>query len=104
MSNAVERLCGREPESGLRPLRPFAPDVLDFLSALSAALLKDREAKAYPDVITCAYFCRKAHLARLEEEYAGRLDGRLGRGVVFHIAPSNVPINFAYSLTAALLR
>lgn len=38
-----------------------------------------------------------------KEEYAGRLDGRLGRGVVFHIAPSNVPINFAYSLTAALL-
>lgn len=103
MSNAVERLCGREPESGLRPLRPFAPEALDFLSALSAALLKDREAKAYPDVITFAYFCRKAHLARLEEEYAGRLDGRLGRGVVFHIAPSNVPINFAYSLTAALL-
>ena len=103
MSNAVERLCGREPEQGLRPLRPFAPEALDFLSALSATLLKDREAKAYPDVITFAYFCRKAHLARLEEDYAGRLDGRLGRGVVFHIAPSNVPINFAYSLTAALL-
>ena len=103
MSNAVERLCGREPESGLRPLRPFAPEALDFLSALSAALLKDREAKAYPDVITFAYFCRRANMTRLEEEYAGRLDGRLGRGVVFHIAPSNVPINFAYSLTAALL-
>ena len=103
MSNAVERLCGREPEQGLRPLRPFAPDVLDFLSALSAALLKDREAKAYPDVITFAYFCRRANLTRLEEEYAGQLDDRLGRGVVFHIAPSNVPINFAYSLTAALL-
>ncbi len=103
MSNAVERLCGREPESGLRPLRPFAPEALDFLSALSAALLKDREVKAYPDVITFAYFCRKAHLTRLQEEYAGRLDGRLGRGVVFHIAPGNVPINFAYSLAAALL-
>ncbi len=103
MSNAVERLCGREPESGLRPLRPFAPEALDFLSALSAALLKDREAKAYPDVITFAYFCRRANLTRLEEEYAGQLDDRLGRGVVFHIAPSNVPINFAYSLTAALL-
>ena len=103
MSNAVERLCGREPEQGLRPLRPFAPEALDFLSALSAALLKDREAKAYPDVITFAYFCRRANLTRLEEEYAGQLDGRLGRGVVFHIAPSNVPINFAYSLAAALL-
>ena len=28
---------------------------------------------------------------------------RLGRGVVFHIAPSNVPVNFAYSLVVGLL-
>ena len=28
---------------------------------------------------------------------------RLGRGVLFHIAPSNVPINFGYSLVAGLL-
>jgi hypothetical protein len=28
---------------------------------------------------------------------------RLGRGVVFHVAPSNVPVNFAYSLVAGLL-
>ena len=28
---------------------------------------------------------------------------RLGRGMVFHIAPSNVPVNFAYSLIAGLL-
>jgi len=28
---------------------------------------------------------------------------RLGRGVVFHIAPSNVPVNFVYSLVAGLL-
>ena len=80
MSNAVERLCGREPESGLRPLRPFAPEALDFLSALSVALLKDREAKAYPDVITFAYFCRKAHLARLQEEYAGQTGRPAGPG------------------------
>ena len=28
---------------------------------------------------------------------------RLGRGIVFHIAPSNVPVNFAFSLAAGLL-
>lgn len=28
---------------------------------------------------------------------------RLGRGLAFHIAPSNVPVNFAYSLAAGLL-
>ena len=31
------------------------------------------------------------------------LDRRLGRGVVFHVAPGNVPVNFAYSLAAGLL-
>ena len=28
---------------------------------------------------------------------------RLGRGLVFHVAPGNVPVNFAYSLAAGLL-
>lgn len=103
MSKSVERYCGREPEEGLKPLRPFSPEALAFLSALSSALLRDREARAYPDAITFAYFCRRANLAKLEEDYAGRLSSRLGRGLVFHVAPSNVPINFAYSLLAALL-
>ena len=35
--------------------------------------------------------------------YEGRLCGRVGRGITFHIAPGNVPINFAYSLVAGLL-
>jgi hypothetical protein len=30
-------------------------------------------------------------------------ENRLGRGVVFHVAPANVPINFAYTLVAGLL-
>jgi hypothetical protein len=32
-----------------------------------------------------------------------KVSNRLGRGVLFHVAPSNVPINFAYSLAAGLL-
>ncbi len=74
-----------------------------FLSDLGAALLKDKQAKAYPDVVTFAFFCRRANLEALKAEYAGQVDDRLGRGLTFHIAPSNVPINFAYSLVAALL-
>lgn len=31
------------------------------------------------------------------------LSTRWGRGVAFHIAPSNVAVNFAYSLVAGLL-
>ena len=95
-------LCGTD-WTETRPMRPFSEIVLAFLSDLSAALLRDREAKAYPDVVTFAFFCRRANLERMREPYGDAVRDRLGRGVTFHIAPSNVPINFAYSLAAALL-
>ena len=101
-SEAVTLLCGGDLELH-KPLVPFAEEVLAFLSDLGSALMKDREAKRYPDVVTFAFFCRRAHLEALKAEYAGQVDDRLGRGLTFHIAPSNVPINFAYSLVAALL-
>ena len=95
-------LCGGDWEKA-QPLAPFADEVLSFLSDLSALLMKTTAARPYPDVVTFAFFCRRAHLEQLRKEYEGALDNRLGRGLSFHIAPSNVPINFAYSLVAALL-
>ena len=85
-----------------RPDTPFSEDVLAYLNSLSASLLRDPQSRQYPDVITFAFFCRKANLLRMKDEYqTAKLC--LGRGMVFHIAPSNVPINFAYSLVAGLL-
>ncbi len=82
---------------------PFAEEVIAFLSDLSAQLMKTPAARPYPDVVTFAFFCRRANLEKLRAEYEGGLESRIGRGLTFHIAPSNVPINFAYSLVAALL-
>ena len=91
-----EQWCAQRPDT------PFSEDVLAYLNALSASLLRDPQSRQYPDVITFAFFCRKANLLRMKDEYqSAKL--RLGRGMVFHIAPSNVPINFAYSLVAGLL-
>ena len=95
-------LCGGNWENA-KPLAPFAEEVLSFLSDLSALLMKTPAARPYPDVITFAFFCRRAHLEQLRSQYQDALGNRLGRGLSFHIAPSNVPINFAYSLVAALL-
>lgn len=81
---------------------PFSQGVIEYLNALSASLLKDTQSRMYPDVVTFAFFCRKANLLKLSEEYKNN-ELRLGRGMIFHIAPSNVPINFAYSLVAGLL-
>lgn len=86
-----------------KPDVPFADDVIEFLNALSGALLKDRESRFYPDAITFAFFCRKGNLLKLKEEYVSDGVLRMGRGLLFHIAPSNVPINFGYSLVAGLL-
>ena len=41
-------------------------------------------------------------MLKIRETYENT-DKRMGRGVTFHIAPSNVPINFAVSFTSALL-
>ena len=98
----VQLLCGGDCAQA-RPLQPFAEPVMAFLSDLGSALLKDKQAKAHPDVVTFAFFCRRANLETLRAAYAGQVDDRLGRGLTFHIAPSNVPINFAYSLAAAQL-
>lgn len=101
-SDSYQLLCGGEWEQA-KPMVPFAEPVMAFLSDLGSALLKDKQAKAYPDVVTFAFFCRRASLEAMKAEYENQGKDRLGRGLTFHIAPSNVPINFAYSLVAALL-
>ena len=49
-----------------------------------------------------AFWCRESNLKNLKKKYC--VDGsRKGRGLTFHIAPSNVPINFAFSFAFSLL-
>lgn len=105
-SSEVQTLCGScafEDMPGLKKLRPFDDTVCDFLADLSAQIMKCPEARQYPDVVTFGFFCRRGNIGRLRGEYSAAAENRLGRGLSFHIAPSNVPINFAYSLAAALL-
>jgi len=102
---SVRVLCGlADPRLAARApaLPPFDARVTAFLADLSAALLRNGQAKAHPDAVTFAFFCRRAGLESLRASY-GDLADRLGRGLIFHIAPGNVPMNFAYSLVAALL-
>lgn len=83
---------------------PFAEDVLFFLADVSRILMEDKKSRDYPDVVTFAFWTREASIQRMKEERGFR-DGlvHLGRGVAFHIAPSNVPVIFAYSLAAGLI-
>jgi len=86
----------------VRPLPIFAPEAVGLLQALSRRLMGEHGAKQFPDLATFAFWCRPSSLRQMAAGY-GDAGIRLGRGVVFHIAPSNVAMNFAYSFAAALL-
>lgn len=84
------------------PLRVFDESVVEFLGELSAELLKSPIVRRHPDLSAFAFYVRKANLARLQ----GTMNpggGRLGRGLCFHIAPANIPVNFAFSWVFSLL-
>ena len=98
----VNYLIGAEPISN-QPLKPYSDDACAFAAALSDALMRDAEAKRYPDIRTLAFWCRKANLAVRKKKWEERAKKRLGRGLVFHVAPSNVPINFAFTYLFSLL-
>lgn len=82
---------------------PFDKDAVDFLNDVSRELIADKEAKAYSDVITFGFWIRKSSVMKLKERFVKKEGLYLGKGVIFHIAPSNVPVNFAYSLVFGLL-
>lgn len=83
---------------------PFDKDVLDYLDCVSKKLLSSPASKLYPDVITFAFWIRRASINTYKNAIVSKEGQRVvGRGVVFHVAPSNVAVNFAYSLVSGLL-
>lgn len=88
----------------VKALVPFDEHALDFLDALSKKLMSNVQAKQYPDVVTLGFWIRKASMLKIKERFVKESnDISLGRGIAFHIAPSNVPVNYAYSLIAGLI-
>lgn len=89
-----------EEMRGVSSMIPFSDKAVTFLNAVSAKLLKT--GKAYSDVVTFAFWCRKAALLTEKAKYDTN-ELRLGRGIAFHSTPSNVPVNCAFSFAAGLL-
>ncbi|MBP3474705.1 MAG: hypothetical protein J6K48_00070 [Lachnospiraceae bacterium] len=83
---------------------PFDESVVDFLSNVSKRLMRSSEAQVYPDIITLGFWMRKTSIIKLRDRFScDDSNLHLGRGIVLHIAPSNVPVNYAYSLVSGLL-
>lgn len=101
MNESYTLLAGTMPDS-IHRLPPFSPVVMSFLQRLSQELLHDPITVQDPSWATFGFWLRQKQLVRLKQTVSF-LDSRLGRGLVFHITPTNMPIMFAYSLAISLL-
>ena len=84
------------------PLKVFDDDVCAFIGNLSTEILKSPITRVYPDLSALAFWARKANIQKIKLDF-GKTTGYIGRGMCFHIAPSNIPINFAFSYLFSLL-
>lgn len=86
----------------LIPYRPFSVESLLFLQEIGVRILRDKRARSYPDLIAFAFWSSRSNLNQIRNGL--NVDHfPIGRGVVFHVTPGNVPMNFAYSLATGLL-
>ena len=105
-SNDIEFLVGDmtvlKKMQSVPVLPMFSQQAVDFLAALSQALFKDERTKRNTDIMSYAYWIRRSSIENIKKKHKD-YKNRLGRGVAFHIAPSNVPVNFAVSMTSSVL-
>lgn len=95
-----EKRLERLPE--VRAWKLFDERAVNFCGELSAALLRLKDSRNYPDLLTLTFWLRRSNIQSIRKQYPD-LTAHLGRGLVFHIAPGNVALSFAYSLATGLL-
>ncbi len=99
--NSVEYLVGTE-NIVTTPLHPYGEETMAFCAELSKLLMRSPFSRTYPDLSALAFWCRRANLQKRKEQ-CPEAEQRLGRGLCFHVAPGNVPINFAFSYLFGVL-
>ena len=101
MISDVKYLVGDEKISS-EVIEPFSEEVCKFLSLFAKDLNEYKDIKKFPDLKTLSFWCREKNILNLKKKYESSKN-LIGLGLVFHITPSNIPTNFAYSLIFGLL-
>jgi hypothetical protein len=102
MSINAKYLVGRKAKLSTF-VEPFNPRVVEFLKDFSKELDNQKKIKNYPDLKALSFFCREKNILIYRKKYHNQDTIRYGLGLLFHITPSNIPTNFAYSLIFGLL-
>ena len=105
--NNIVFLTGNRDMLEMIPQIPVLPTwdqrTIDFFSEFSRKLLSNPKTRQFNDIVSYAFWIRKASLTQIKNHYYSGMSKKIGRGMAFHIAPSNVPVNFAVSFTSSLL-
>ena len=80
---------------------PFDKRIIEFFDDLSKIILSNNKYKN-SEVISFGFWCRKNNIYNYSKDFDFN-DLRVGRGISFHVTPSNVPLNFCYSMAFGLL-
>lgn len=88
----------------LPPLLPFDPAAVAFVREFAQRILKLPELRQFPELATLAHWFRPAAIEHLSRSAKGSGDElMLARGLVFHMAPANVDVLFAYAWLMSVL-
>ena len=66
--NDVKYLVGKEITE-INPFVPFDDLLCDFLNDLSKDIMLNKEAVPYSDIITFAFWCRKANINKIKNDF-----------------------------------
>lgn len=85
--------------------KPFSPLIKTFIHEISQSLLKDKDMRSFPEIISLAHWFRKYSIEMLNLDFTdiNRKKVVLPRGVILHFAPSNIDTIFVFSWFISLL-
>lgn len=81
---------------------PFDRNILNFTYQFSKELRKHKNFKKYIELHFLSLWCSKNNIEKFYIKENENLY-KIGRGLVFHISPKNIPLNFIYSFFLGLL-
>lgn len=87
----------------LPPLPPFDSSSVDFIREFSRRILQLPELRQFPELATLAHWFRPAAIEHLSRQTREGSDITLARGLIFHMAPANVDVLFAYAWLLSVL-
>lgn len=88
-------------------LSVFDELIIQFLNDFSRAILKNRNLQTYPEIVSLAFWLRKANILKIQDQHKYWRESNqviyTSIGTVFHVCPANVDTMFMYSLAVSML-